>query len=182
MNTTLDRSWAPTIEADTGTTYGVLRDRAGTVYDVPEIVIPRWQPPTLKTFARMANELQEWTGWSLRRLADVLGTTHPTAKSLLDGSRQAGSRNPALLHRLERAHGVIHRIHVLAGQDVQRTAAALDALTTEGCAADLIPQDEPDRAYLAGLEALRPSRQNGMLVGSRPVKPGTGTVDYLEPR
>lgn len=180
MNAILECASAPATELEGGTSYGVLKPEREDPFTLPNIAIPRWRPPTLRNFTEMAKDLRVWTGWSIRALAEVLATTHPTMGQILEGAPQAGTRNKELLRRIEQAYEVVARIYLVAGRDDRRTAVALASSSPSGSAIFHLMTDQPSRAYLAALNALRPERSEGLLVGSRPLKPGSGTVDYLD--
>lgn len=181
MNAVLERTSAPVTEPKRGTAYAALASTAETdPFVLSGISIPRWLPPTVRNFSQMARDIQAWTGWSLRALAEAVGTTHPTIRQILDGVPQVGTRNTDLLRRLDLAHGVVARIYVVAGRESSRTAFALASPSVSGTAVALLASGQSSRAYLTALDALRPARPEGLLVGSRPLRPGTGTVDYLD--
>lgn len=181
MNAVLERASAPAADLQDGTSYGVLSPQMEDPFTLPNIAIPRWRAPTLRNFAEMAKDLRSWTGWSLRALSDALNTTHPTMRQILNGVPQAGTRNKELLRRIEQAHEVVARIYIVADRDIRRTAIVLTATSPSGRAVEYLASGEPSKAYLAALDSLRPEKSGGMLVGSRPLQPGAGTVDYLDP-
>jgi hypothetical protein len=129
-------------------------------------------PPVETTPARdvqlRVSELRAWTGWSARRLADVLGTSHTTVLAILGGRTVVASHSGDLRWRISAAHDVASRIFVIADRDPFRTAHALeDPPAHGGAAVDHLRRGDAARAYVAALDVLRP-RTEGLLAGSRP--------------
>jgi hypothetical protein len=123
---------------------------------------------------RMISDMRAWTGWSQRRLADVLGTSHTTVGRAEAGRPLVEARSGDLRDRVDRAHAVVQRIFLLAERDAEETARLLEtppSITGGGSAVDGLRTGNPDRAYIAALDVLRP-RPTGMLVGSRPRRGG----------
>jgi hypothetical protein len=141
-------------------------------YRLPEI---EPQPPP--EAVRLVREIQFATGWSARTLGDVIGTTHPTIRALQRGHVAIAPRNRDYQRRLRSAYEIITRIYALTDRDVTRTNAALRYQGDGPSASDLIAADRPSDAYLAALRALRPSKRDRRIVGSRPLSPRGRTVD-----
>ena len=121
---------------------------------------------------RIVRQLREWTGWSARRLAEVVGTSHTTILSVENGRPLVGGHSGDLRDRLTDAHAVIERVHLLAGRDPDMLTRLLETAPPGGTAAIVeLEAGEPGRAYLAALEVLRP-RTPGLLVGDRPRRSG----------
>ncbi|MGO9180932.1 MAG: hypothetical protein ACLQBX_17070 [Candidatus Limnocylindrales bacterium] len=125
---------------------------------------------------QMTRELRQWTAWSARDLAEVLGTSHTTILAVEDGRPLAASRSGELRQRLIDVHEVVSRIFVLSERNPQRTAHALGTPTArEPSAQTYLIEGQPAKAYVAALDVLRPSA-DGLLVGSRPAAPGRATA------
>jgi hypothetical protein len=139
--------------------------------------LPRIEPQPPPEAVRLVRDIQLATGWSARTLGDVIGTTHPTIRALQRGRVAIAPRNRDYQRRLLSAYEVITRIHALANRDVTRTNAALRYREHGPSAIHLIAADRPSEAYLAALRALRPSRRDRLIVGSRPLSPRGRTVD-----
>ncbi len=125
---------------------------------------------------RMTQELHDWTGWSARPLADVLGTSHTTVLAIQTGRPLTAGHSGDLRRRIVDAHAVVSRIFVLADHDRRRTAQALDTAPGHGLSArTLLGHGDPAKAYVAALDVLRPPAA-GLLVGSHPSEPGRDTA------
>jgi hypothetical protein len=180
MNAQLERVSIDDLDLQAGARYA-LDEPPDNPFTIRDIAIPRWQAPILRNFAQMAKDVRAWTGWSTRALAEAVGTTHPTIRQILDAVPGSGTRRPDMLRRLEQVHGVVARIYLMAGSDSRRAAAVLAAGPAGRSAVDYLSAGEANKAYLAALDVLQPREGNGLLVGARPVQPGRGTVDYLDP-
>lgn len=129
----------------------------------------------------MTRELRQWTDWSQRRLADILGTTHTTIGAAEEGRPLRSSHSGDLRRRLEEAYAVVLRVHLLADRDADRTARLLETAPRVGAssATQLLKDRDPANAYLAALDALNPPVE-GMLVGIRPPNHDGATVALHE--
>ena len=129
----------------------------------------------------MARDLRQWTGWSTRRLAAILGTTHTTVRAVEEGRPLVAGHSGDLRRRFEEAHAVILRIHVLADRDPHRTVQLLDAVPTNGgvSAITALQERDPSRAYLAALDVLNPPTE-GLLLGAYPATPGRAVTPLHE--
>lgn len=163
-----------------GTSYPVLRERQVDPFKLVGIEFPRWESGPALDFGEMARRLKRFTRWSDRALAEAIGTSHPTVAALLKGSPTAGSRNRHLLERLRDMHGVVSRIFLVASKDPRATVMALTSGNGGRCALEYLAQGEPEKAYLAALDALRPRPTDDYLVGTSPSEPGRGTAAYLD--
>jgi hypothetical protein len=127
----------------------------------------------------MIRELRQWTEWSSRQCAEMLGTSHTTVQGIERGRPLFRSRSGDLRQRILDMHDVVSRIYVLAGRDPHRTTdALLGGVPGEDRAVDHLRHGRPNAAYLAALDVLQPrvSRRNGLLVGDRPSQAGGATV------
>jgi transcriptional regulator with XRE-family HTH domain len=121
---------------------------------------------------RFVSEIRERTGWSARRLAEIVGTTHPTIRRIETGGRLVSGHSGELRRRLTQTHDLVGRIYIIAGRDPAATAQLLEETPDSGrSAVDLLRSNEPARAYLAAIDVARP-RPPGLLVGTRPRRDG----------
>jgi hypothetical protein len=120
----------------------------------------------------VVRQIRDWTGWSSRRLAEVVDTSHTTILGVENGRPLVGGHSGDLRDRLTDTHEVIERIWALAGSDpnLMRRLVETAPPGQRSAIAELAAGD-PDRAYLAALEVLRP-RTPGLLVGDRPRQRG----------
>lgn len=113
-------------------------------------------------------QVRRWTGWSIRYLADVTGTSHTTIRGIETGRPVAYSRSGDLRIRIASLHDVVQRVFILAGRDPQRVARAL--ANEPGGSASAVEEMKHGRfgaAYVAAIDSLRP-RNVGLLVANRP--------------
>lgn len=138
-----------------------------------------YSPPKVQ---EQAAEIRACTGWSQRRLASVLNTTHPTVKALEQGRIVTRVRD--LPARLSDIHRVVERVFLLAGRNPNETNRLLTsrANNRQLSAVDLLAEGRAAQAYLAVLDILRPPDE-GMAVGIWPSKPGVATtsLEDVEP-
>ena len=128
---------------------------------------------------RLTQELLVWTGWSHRRLANVLKISHPTVSALEQGTSSA--RVGDLFDRLVEAHEVVKRVHLIADRDPSRTSRLLSTPPEPGnSASSLLARRRPAEAYLAALDAQRPRRAEPMMQSIWPARVGEATVDLAE--
>jgi hypothetical protein len=141
-----------------------------------------WRPSSLLDVQRQATELQSWTDWSDRTLAQVLGTTHPTVRALLQGRGATTSRTATVRARLREVHEVVARIHALAGGSAAITARALSELPpgSDRRPLDYLRVGDVRQAYLAALDIVRPPRAGGLLSADWPVRAGEASVELLD--
>jgi len=119
---------------------------------------------------RSVRDVLRWTGWSHRKFARVLGTTHPTVSALELGTTTGSSIDR---DRLEGVHEVVQRIHVLAGRERDETDRLLSTQPDgRPSAFDLLSESKAADAYLAALDVIRPRRTSGMMSGMWPATPG----------
>jgi transcriptional regulator with XRE-family HTH domain len=122
---------------------------------------------------RFVSEIRDRTGWSARRLAEIVGTSHTTILQIENGRRLITGHSGDLRRRLSHAHDLVARIYIVAGRDQAATAQLLEETPPASgqSAVDLLQSDEPARAYLAAIDVARP-RPPGLLVGTRPRRDG----------
>lgn len=121
---------------------------------------------------RVVKRIREWTGWSARRLADVVVTSHTTILGIEHGRDLVAARSGDLRRRLIDAYQVVERVAVLAGGDRGAVTRLLEtAPHGRRSAVEELQVGEPSRAYVAALDVLRP-RKPGLLVGDSPRRIG----------
>lgn len=125
---------------------------------------------------RLAHELLVWTGWSHRKLAGALGTSHPTVAALERG--ESTGKFGGLFDRIRDAHAVVERVHLLANRNATETDRLLSTAGGAGrSATDFLRTGRPADAYLTALDVARPRRSGGMMTGLWPAPVGNATVD-----
>jgi hypothetical protein len=140
------------------------------------IVLPVPELHRAPSMQRAVRELRQWTGWSARRVAEVLGTSHTTIRALEGGRSLVEGHSGNLRRRLTDAHDVAERVLVLADRDPERAGMVLgSAPPGRRSAAEELRAGDPGRAYLAAIDVLRPPRQ-GLVVGGRPRRSGATTA------
>lgn len=125
---------------------------------------------------RMVTELKEMTGWSDRRFAQVLRSSHPTVSSVAHG--RSNARSGDLYERIAETFEVVDRIFLVAGRNPAETDRLLSSETVDGLsAAELLQDRDPSGAYLAALDVHRPARRTGFMRGFRPAEAGSATSE-----
>jgi len=141
-----------------------------------EIILPVPAPRPASGMQSIVRQIRGWTGWSSRRLADIVGTSHTTVLSVENGRPLVGGHSGDLRDRLTGAHDVIERIYVLAGRDHDTITRLLETAPSGRTAAITeLEAGELGRAYLAALDVLRPPTP-GLLVGDHPRQSGGTTA------
>jgi len=136
------------------------------------LIFPTSVPRLAPGMQRVVKQIREWTGWSARRLADVVGSSHTTILNVENGRPLVDGHSGDLRRRLTDTHDVIERIYVLAGRDPGTVTLFMEtAPPGRRAAIDELQKGEPARAYLAAIDVLRP-RTPGLLVGDRPRQRG----------
>jgi hypothetical protein len=142
------------------------------------------RPSSLLDAQRQASELQSWTDWSDRTLAQVLGTTHPTVRALLQGRGATTSRTASVRVQLREVHELVARIHALTGGNAALTARALSELPprSDRRPLDYLRAGDVGQAYLAALDIVRPAARDteGLLSADWPVRAGEASVELLD--
>lgn len=141
------------------------------------IAIPPPIPHTIPRLQRVIREVRDWTGWSARRLADLVGSTHTTILNAENGRPLVSGHSGDLRERLLNVHDVVERVYLLAGRDRQQTGTVLSTAPADGRSAieEFLETGDPGRAYIAALDVLRP-RRAGLIVGDRPRQDGRTTA------
>jgi transcriptional regulator with XRE-family HTH domain len=136
------------------------------------VVLPTTVVRRAPDVQRMISEVRAWTGWSLRQLARVLGTSHTTVLNAEAGRPLLALRSGDLRRRVNEVHDVVERVYLLSERDASTTSHLLATAPRRGqSAVDALRAGRPEKAYLAAIDALRP-RPTGMLTGSRPRRSG----------
>jgi hypothetical protein len=144
---------------------------------VSPYVFPAPVPAEAQDLRTMATAILGLTGWSHRRLATALGTTHPTIANILGGRAEGPVwRNSEYRTRLREMHTVVERIAALAPGDKSQVRSLLVRPTEGGTAIDHMAAGRFDDAYLAAIETLRPARDTRLITGQRPRPVGENTV------
>jgi len=141
------------------------------------VVIPPADDPDTPAMARRLRDVAAWTHWSDRRLAELLGTSHPTIAAARRGHEI--TRVPNLADRIVELHRLIERIAVLCDRDVSEVVRLLEAGPQGSTsAAEFIREGNVSQAYLAVLDARAPA--SGGLMGSGLPRRRAGTVAIEE--
>jgi hypothetical protein len=136
------------------------------------IVLPETAARPAPEVQRAIADLRGWTGWSARRLADVLGTSHTTVLRIEDGRPLMEGHSGDLRRRVADVHDVVKRIYLLADRDSAATVRLLETRSGGTDApVDALQRGDLARAYLRAIDAVRP-RETGLLVGGRPRREG----------
>lgn len=137
--------------------------------------LPAPKPYVTPKLREQTEQIREQTGWSQRKLARILCTTHPTVKALEQG--RAVLRVHDLPARLAEVHGLVQRVFLLSSNSVGETNRLLVTSPAPGqqSAEDLLKNREPAAAYLAALAVLRPPREASMMTGIWPGRAGGAT-------
>jgi transcriptional regulator with XRE-family HTH domain len=123
-------------------------------------------------------EIRDRTGWSARRLAEIVSSSHTTIINAENGRPLVSGHSGDLRQRIVEAHDLIERVYVLVERDPERTAAILataPATDRRSAMEELRDTGDVGQAYLAALDAIRP-RPIGLLVGDRSRRDGPTTA------
>jgi transcriptional regulator with XRE-family HTH domain len=134
-----------------------------------DVDLPPSPPRPVPEATRLITLIRDRTGWSGRRLAEILPVSHTTVRRLAAGQQPVSSHSGDLPLRLRDAYDVIDRIYLLLARDPRATARALDcAPPGRNSPREELRAGHPADAYLAAIDALRPPRVPGLLTGDRP--------------
>jgi transcriptional regulator with XRE-family HTH domain len=137
------------------------------------VSLPVSPPRPVPETARLITLILDRTGWSRRKLAEVLRTSHSTVSRLARGQSPDPAHSGDLSLRLRNTYDVVDRVHILLMRDPVATARTLDdAPPNRPSPVDELRAGKPADAYLAAIDTLRPRRPNGLLTGSRPRRDG----------
>ena len=151
-------------------------DTFWTIGDWP-IAVPAVVSHAVPRLQRVIGEIRDRTGWSVRHLAEIVGSSHTTIRNAEQGRPLVSGHSGGLRQRLVETHDLIERIYVLVNRDPERTAIVLATAATgrRSAVEELLTTGDPGRAYLAALDAIRP-RRTGLLVGDRLRRDGPTTA------
>jgi len=137
---------------------------------------PLPEMPSAPRLQAMVQQVLASTGWSTRDVAALVGVSHTTIQHWNAGRlpRSLRRSNVAAFEVLDGIHRVLQRLQTLAGSDQARLGSLLRAVPAGGAGSPYVLLQHRDfaGAYLAALDLLRPSRPEGLLVGSRPARSG----------
>jgi hypothetical protein len=178
--TTLDRAYQFPDIIDATTLPRILskapRDPYATDYVLPAPVVIEAPDVTQKL-----HDLVQWTEWSNRIIAQVIGVSHPTVGQALAGHAGALSRRADAVERLDLAHDIAERVFILAKRDAKRAAEALDTANSEGITAtDYLIEGGIADAYLTAIRALRPPRSGSMMASRYAMDPRRASASVYD--
>lgn len=174
---TLVPSWSGTTYRDS-TADRFLQEEAPDPWDTWVITPTRVSRPAPHTQI-IAQAVLDWTGWSQRRLSQVLQVSHPTVAALVHGKSEA--RIGDLFERLTEVHAVAKRVNLLADQDIAETNRLMTSPSDSGdTAMELLSQRQPAGAYLAALDVLHRHRAPSMMQSVWPAKTDQATVALFD--
>lgn len=147
-----------------------------TIGDWP-IAVPAPVPHAIPRLQRVINEIRKRTGWSARRLADIVASSHTTILNAENGRPVVSGHSGDLRQRLLQVHDVVERVYLLADRDPRQTETVLSTAPPNRRSAvdELAATGDAGRAYLAALDVLHP-RRPGLIVGTRPRQDGQTTA------
>ncbi|MGB8345127.1 MAG: hypothetical protein WCD86_09595 [Ktedonobacteraceae bacterium] len=127
------------------------------------LIIAPYVSGQVPALAGIINRLIDRTGWSNRRIAEIVGTTHPTIQAIKGGRHP--ERKPELAEALFKTAEVVEKISRLA----QGSQSTLNAILTsrdnrQGTPLQLLASGEYARAYLQAVDVLHKPRQAGPLL------------------
>lgn len=154
----------------------VHAEQSSNLFDI-WVKLPAPKPYTAPRIREQTKQIRARTGWSQRRLATILNTTHPTVKALQQGRPVTRVKDIAV--HLSDIDRIVERVFILAKRRPQETNRILSTTTRNDrlSAADLLQNGDPAGAYLAALQVLRPqTARSGMVSGLWPSRPGGATM------
>lgn len=168
--------WPLGLRPDETVSFDVLPPIAhGGLFD-QWVVLPDPALRRVSDAQRMVTELKQMTGWSDRRFAHVLRSSHPTVSSVAHG--RSNARSGDLYERIAEAFEVADRIFLVAGRNPAETDRLLSSEAADGpSAVELLRDRDPSGAYLAALDVHRPARRSGFMRGARPAAAGSATSE-----
>ena len=148
-------------------------------WDRTWVVVPQVGDSEAPAIARRLRDVATWTRWSDRRLADLLGTSHPTIAAARRGREI--TRVPELPDRIAGLHRVIERVTILCDRDTSEVVRLLESKPQgHPSAVDHIEAGEFSQAYLAVLDVRAPAREGLMGYGLPRQQPGTVAIEDLD--
>lgn len=135
--------------------------------------LPPSPPRPVPETTRLITLVRDRTGWSTRRLAEILHVSHSTVRRITAGQRPQSAHSGDLPIRLRDTYEVVDRVYLLLMRDPQATARTLDhAPSGRRSPVEELRAGNPAEAYLAAIDLLQPSRPPGLLTGDRPRREG----------
>ncbi|NNN22686.1 MAG: hypothetical protein HKL80_11880 [Acidimicrobiales bacterium] len=143
--------------------------------------IPSQETRKVALVQTQLHRIIEWTGWSRRKVAQALGTTHPTVSAILDG-RQISNRLQPISTQIAMLYNLVSRLRIVVNSDQNELRRALDTKQLKGSLSsiDLIKRGELAEAYLAALDALSPPRVSGLMQSRFPRRAGEASVPLYD--
>ena len=134
--------------------------------------LPPSPPRPVPEATRLITLVRDRTGWSGRKLAEILGVSHSTVRRITGGQRPVSAHSGDLPLRLRNIYDVVDRIYLLLMRDPEATARTLDATPTgRRSPVEELRAGNHAAAYLAAIDVLQP-RPAGLLTGYRPRRDG----------
>jgi hypothetical protein len=146
-------------------------DTRGDIWRVGgwDVAVPLSPPRPVPEATRLIMLIRDRTGWSHRKLAEILPVSHTTVRRIAGGQQPESAHSGDLPAKLRDTYDVIDRIYLLLARDPQATARVLDgALPGRSSPWEALRSGNPADAYLAAIDVLRPPRSTGLLTGDRP--------------
>jgi transcriptional regulator with XRE-family HTH domain len=135
--------------------------------------LPLSPPRPVPEATRLITLVRDRTGWSARRLAEILHVSHSTVLRIERGQRPESSHSGDLPLRLRNTYDVVDRIYLLLARDPEATARTLDDVSPgRRSPTEELRAGNPAEAYLAAIDLLRPPRPPGLLTGDRARRDG----------
>lgn len=127
-----------------------------------------------------ARELLDWSGLSLRVLAEMLGITHPTLKALVEGSGASLTKKPEVLDRLEALHALTSRLAPFEIANAGSIARALTTVIDGRRISEIATSESLADAYLEALKVVapRPGKNLRQVTTRRTVGTATVALDH----
>lgn len=133
-----------------------------------DVEVPLSPPRPVPEATRLIMLIRDRTGWSRRKLAEILPVSHTTVRRIAKGQQPESAHSGDLPVRLRNAYDVIDRIYLLLGRNPHATALALDSAPPgRQSPREALRANNPADAYLAAIDFLRPPRAPGLLTGDR---------------
>jgi transcriptional regulator with XRE-family HTH domain len=134
-----------------------------------DVDLPPSPPRPVPEATRLITLIRDRTGWSGRKLAEILPVSHTTVRRIARGQQPESAHSGDLPARLRDVYDVIDRIYLLQGRDPQATARTLDSAPPgRSSPREELRSGNPADAYLAAIDLLGPPRAPGLLTGDRP--------------
>lgn len=146
------------------------------------VTFPARRPRLAPRVQRQVRDVLDWTGWSSRTLAEIVGTTHPTISAIAAGRSTTFTRAPGLPFKLAELHGLLERLNIVAGDDAVELNRMIGTPPAEGERTGLQQLSDWNLtdAWLAAVNVASPRRQSGMMRGRFPARAGQATTALHE--